>query len=113
VAGADDERLMQEALVLAERGLAEDEQPIGAVVALDGRVVGSGFWRYRPDGLLDHAEIVALRDAEQDGRLGGRRAETTLYTTLEPCLLCMAPPCRAGSAASSSRSRRRSTERAG
>jgi tRNA(adenine34) deaminase len=84
-----DERFMTEALAHAERGLEEDEMPIGAVVVLDGDVVGAAYWRYEPDGLLDHADVVALRMAEKDVRIQGRRGETTLYVTLEPCLMCL------------------------
>ena len=84
-----DERFMNEALALARRGLDENEMPIGAVVVLDAEVVGSGYWRYRPDGLLDHADIVALRAAEKDPRVHGHRRRTTLYVTMEPCLMCI------------------------
>lgn len=84
-----DERFMNEALAQAERGLAEDEMPIGAVVVLDSDVVGSAYWQYKPDGLLDHADVVALRAAEKDVRIQGHRRQTTLYVTLEPCLMCL------------------------
>jgi tRNA(adenine34) deaminase len=84
-----DERFMREALALARRGLAENDMPVGAVVVLDDEVVSSGYWRFRRDALLDHAEMVALREAEKHPRVLGRRLEATLYTTLEPCLLCM------------------------
>ena len=80
---------MRQALALAQLGLDADEMPVGAVVTLGEEVVGSGHWQYRSDGLLDHAEIVALRAAERDPRSHGRRGKTTLYTSLEPCLLCM------------------------
>jgi tRNA(adenine34) deaminase len=83
-----DERFMDEALALARRGLDEDEMPIGAVVVLEDEVVGSGYWRYEPDGLLDHADVVALRAAEKDPRIQGHRRRTALYVTLEPCLMC-------------------------
>jgi tRNA(adenine34) deaminase len=84
-----DERFMREALGLAERGLNEGEMPVGAVVVLDDAIVSSGYWRFSRDGLLDHAEMLALRRAEKDARILGRRPDVTLYTTLEPCLLCM------------------------
>jgi tRNA(adenine34) deaminase len=84
-----DEQFLNEALLLAERGLDEGEMPIGAVVVLDGDVVGSAYWQYKPDGLLDHADIVALRRAGKDPRLQARRRETALYVTLEPCLMCV------------------------
>lgn len=85
----DDVVFMQAALAEAEQGLAANETPIGAVSVLDGEIISATHWRYRPDGLLDHAEIVALRKAGRDPRTHGRRREVTLYTTLEPCLLCM------------------------
>jgi tRNA(adenine34) deaminase len=63
--------------------------PIGAVVVLDGEVVGTGF--NRPIGDADptaHAEMVALRDAA--GRMENYRLTgATLYVTVEPCLMCV------------------------
>jgi tRNA(adenine34) deaminase len=70
-----------------------DEFPVGAVVVLDDEVVARAHWvgasRLR---LLDHAELVALLEAERGGRVARRceRQEAVLYTTLEPCALCMA-----------------------
>lgn len=79
---------MREALALARAAGAADEVPVGALVVLDGQVVGRGF--NRPIGGHDptaHAEIMALRDAAQ--RLGNYRlACCTLYATLEPCAMC-------------------------
>jgi tRNA(adenine34) deaminase len=80
---------MREALRLAEEGLAAGDQPIGAIVALDGEVVAAARWRLGRGRMLDHAEVVALRAADADPRVHGRRREATLYTTLEPCLMCM------------------------
>ncbi|MEW8505776.1 MAG: tRNA adenosine(34) deaminase TadA [Candidatus Thiodiazotropha sp.] len=83
-----DREFMQRALLLAQRAESEGEVPVGAVVVLDGQVVGEG-WN-RPIGLQDptaHAEILALRDAAS--RLGNYRLpDTTLYVTLEPCPMC-------------------------
>ncbi len=83
-----DLRYMQRALELARRGAARGEVPVGAVLVHDGRIVGEGFNRpicsHDPTG---HAEMIALREgAETLGnyRLGG----TTLYVTLEPCIMC-------------------------
>jgi tRNA(adenine34) deaminase len=81
---------MQRALELARHAEADGEVPVGAVVVLDGQVIGEG--RNAPIGRCDptaHAEILALRDAGErvrSYRLGG----ATLYVTLEPCPMCMA-----------------------
>ena len=76
---------------LAEAALAEaaDEVPIGAVVVLAGQIIGRGH--NTPISSSDptaHAEIRAVRDAAQ--RLKNYRlVDATLYTTVEPCLMCM------------------------
>lgn len=83
-----DIRFMQDALTLARQGGTQDEVPVGAVVVLEGRVVGQGF--NQPIGSHDptaHAEIMALRDAAH--RLGNYRLPgATLYVTVEPCAMC-------------------------
>jgi tRNA(adenine34) deaminase len=83
-----DEHWMHLALTLAHRAAAEGEVPVGAILVLDNAVIGEG--RNRPIGTHDataHAEIQALRDAGQ--RLGNYRLPgTTLYVTLEPCVMC-------------------------
>jgi tRNA(adenine34) deaminase len=89
----DDEVLMGEALAEAERGLALDTVPIGAVVVHGGEVVARAHWRgFATRRLLDHPELLVLLDAERSGTVSrmNERRETTLYTTLEPCALCMA-----------------------
>lgn len=79
---------MQEALNLAAQGAALGEVPVGAVLVVDGEIVGRGF--NRPIGLHDpsaHAEMQAVRQAAdrlQNYRLPG----STLYVTLEPCSMC-------------------------
>ena len=76
------------ALDLARQAGAAGEVPVGALVVLDGEVVGRG-WN-QPIGRHDptsHAEIMALRDAAQ--QLGNYRLPgCTLYVTLEPCAMC-------------------------
>jgi tRNA(adenine34) deaminase len=83
-----DERFMRQALSLAERAAEEGEVPVGAVLVIDGEVVGEG-WN-RPIAIQDptaHAEVMALRDAAS--RLGNYRlCDSTLYVTLEPCPMC-------------------------
>jgi len=85
----DDEAFMRRALELAAHARdAEGEVPVGAVLVLDGEIVGEG-WN-RNITLADpsaHAEIGALRDAGQ--RLRNHRIpDSTLYVTLEPCAMC-------------------------
>lgn len=84
----DDELFMGQALELARQAGAAGEVPVGALVVLDGDVVGRG-WN-QPIGRHDptsHAEIMALRDAAE--RLGNYRLPgSTLYVTLEPCAMC-------------------------
>ena len=79
---------MREALAEAARAEALGEVPVGAVLATDGRIVGRG--RNAPIGSNDpaaHAEIVALRDAGQTLSTY-RFPGSTLYVTLEPCVMC-------------------------
>ena len=79
---------MQQALVLAARAEAAGEVPVGAVLVLDNKVIGEG-WN-RPIGAHDpsaHAEVCALRAAA--AQVGNYRLPgTTLYVTLEPCVMC-------------------------
>ncbi|MDO8261968.1 MAG: tRNA adenosine(34) deaminase TadA [Gallionella sp.] len=79
---------MRAALDLARQAQAAGEVPVGAVVVLDGVIVGRGFnapiSRHDPSA---HAEMMALRDAAQ--RLGNYRlAGCELFVTIEPCLMC-------------------------
>lgn len=79
---------MQHALELAKRAESEGEVPVGAVVVYEDQVIGEG-WN-RP--ILDndptaHAEIMALRSAAKNIN-NYRLVDTTLYVTLEPCIMC-------------------------
>ena len=69
---------MQHALGLARKGvgLASPNPTVGCVIVRHGEIVGEGFHQYE---LRDHAEIVALKAAEEKAR------GATLYVTLEPC----------------------------
>ncbi len=85
----NEEQFMRRALELARRAEREGEVPIGAVVALNGDVIGEG-WN-RPIAAVDptaHAEIQALRAAAK--KLGNYRLTSAeLYVTLEPCDMCV------------------------
>ena len=81
---------MREALLEAQQAAREDEVPVGAVlVAQEGTVLAKA--RNRTIALCDptaHAEILALRAASL--ALGNYRLlNTTLYVTIEPCIMCM------------------------
>ncbi len=82
------ERWMRHALELANEAYLVDEVPVGAVVVVNGELIGRGF--NRPIGDCDptaHAEIVAIRDAAT--RAGNYRLTgATLYATVEPCSMC-------------------------
>ncbi len=79
---------MHIALRLARQGAALGEVPVGAIVVLDGRLVGANFnQREGPGRALGHAELGAIEQANQ--RLHRWRLnDCTLYVTLEPCLMC-------------------------
>jgi tRNA(adenine34) deaminase len=83
-----DEHWMREALALADAAEAAGEVPVAALVVHQGHVVGRGFNRNIVDhDPSAHAEIVALRAAGE--ALGNHRlVDSTLYCTLEPCLMC-------------------------
>jgi tRNA(adenine34) deaminase len=83
-----DEDFLREALELATDAERGGEVPVGAVVVLEGRVIGRG--RNSPIARNDptaHAEILALREAA--AATGNYRLEgATMYATLEPCVMC-------------------------
>ncbi|GGH64854.1 tRNA adenosine(34) deaminase TadA [Rothia aerolata] len=77
------------ALAQAQRALASEDVPIGAVVLDEsGQVIGTGFNRREADrDPTAHAEVLAIRQAAE--HLGSWRLENcTLVVTLEPCLMC-------------------------
>jgi tRNA(adenine34) deaminase len=84
-----DEALMDAALEEARRARDAGEVPVGAVVAIDGAIVGSGFNQPISSGdPTSHAEIVAIRAAAR--RVGNYRLTgATLCVTIEPCLMCV------------------------
>jgi tRNA(adenine34) deaminase len=85
----NDAEYMRRALELARRAEAEGEVPVGALVVLDGEILGEG-WN-RPIAARDptaHAEIQAMRSASAS--VGNYRLTgATLYVTLEPCEMCV------------------------
>ena len=80
---------MRAALEEARKGFDAGEVPVGAVVVADGRIIGRGY--NQPIGGHDptaHAEVVAIRAAARE--IGNYRlVGSTLYVTIEPCLMCV------------------------
>ncbi len=84
----DDAYYMRLALREAQRALAHEDVPIGAVLVRDGEVIAAAHneRELRADPTA-HAEILALREASRE--LGSWRVlDCTLYVTLEPCAMC-------------------------
>lgn len=84
-----DDAFMNIALDEARKAQESGEVPVGAVVVLEGRIIGAGF--NQPIAAHDptaHAEVVALRDAAR--HVGNYRLTgATLYVTVEPCMMCV------------------------
>ena len=84
-----DHQFMCQALALAQQAAELGEVPVGAVIVVDGVVIGEGY--NQPIATHDptaHAEVVAIRQATQ--KLQNYRLEnSTLYVTLEPCTMCV------------------------
>lgn len=79
---------MKEALHEARKALEKGEVPVGAVIVLNGTIVGRGHNqkenRHDPTA---HAEILALREAAEKLK-SWRLTDAVLYVTLEPCPMC-------------------------
>ena len=83
-----DLELMRQALELAWEAAADDEVPVGCVIARRGEIVGRGRnRREKGKSALAHAELEAIAQACET--LGGWRLwECDLFVTLEPCPMC-------------------------
>ena len=81
------DRFLQAALEEAKHGLAEGGIPIGAVLVIDGQIVGRGHNRRVQNGsAILHAEMDCLENA---GRLkASDYHRSVLYSTLSPCDMC-------------------------
>ncbi len=83
-----DEAFMREALAEAALAEAKGEVPVGAVVVIDGEIVGRGHnLRQTTQDPTAHAELLAVREAA--ARIGSwRLIGASVYVTLEPCPMC-------------------------
>jgi len=84
----DDTKWMAIALTLAKKAQQQGEVPVGAIIVRDDEILGEGYnqviGKHDPSA---HAEIEALRTASQKIE-NYRLSATTMYVTLEPCLMC-------------------------
>jgi tRNA(adenine34) deaminase len=72
----------------AELALKQGERPIGAAIVHEGQVVGRGHAQHRGrHSEIAHAEMNALLEAEQ--YLHAHTHSCTLYTSVEPCVMCL------------------------
>ncbi len=84
----EDERFMRAALDEARQAFDADEVPIGAVIVCNGRIIGRGHNLTETlNDVTAHAEMQAITAAANT--VGGKYLpESTLYVTVEPCLMC-------------------------
>lgn len=84
----DNEYFMDQAIALAKEAAQEGEVPVGAVVVLGDKIVGTGRnRREKSKNALAHAEIEAINEACRT--LGGWRLwQCDMFVTLEPCPMC-------------------------
>jgi tRNA(adenine34) deaminase len=84
----NDENFIDIALEEASLAFAKGEVPVGAVITLDGKILGKSHnCSISMNDPSAHAEILAIREAA--GKMGNYRlVGTTLYVTLEPCVMC-------------------------
>lgn len=84
-----DEEYMDIALTLAKKSLKYEDVPVGAIIVMNDKIVAKGYnQRVKNKKTCDHAEIIAIKNANKklkNSRLDG----ATIYTTKEPCLMCM------------------------
>ncbi|MGN7724122.1 nucleoside deaminase [Chitinophaga sp. 22620] len=80
------QRYMDRCLELAETARAQGESPVGSVIVKDGQIIGEGTEQSRQlKDVSRHAEVMAVLDAVSKGH---QLAGATLYSNVEPCLLC-------------------------
>ena len=85
----NDLEFMHQAIAIAQKAELAGNLPVGSLIVLDDEVVSEGPSRvYQPDlDLTRHAEMEAIRDLPS--HLWNRVEDMTLYTTLEPCPMCL------------------------
>jgi tRNA(adenine34) deaminase len=83
-----DSKMMRQALLQAQVGLRAHELPVGCVISHQGRVIAATHnRRFASSSKIAHAEMLAIQ--EVDSFLYSHRGECDIFTTLEPCMMCM------------------------
>lgn len=96
---ARDEQLIEKAISEAQQAIDEGKAGVGAVLARDGEIIAIGHNEFEEtQDQINHAEIVVLhRAADQLAEMSPEeKASLTMYTTLEPCLMCLSAMSIAG-----------------
>ncbi|MEN2489359.1 nucleoside deaminase [Flavobacterium sp. B11] len=79
---------MHQCLDLAKTALKAGNPPVGALIVLDGKVIGTGIESGKSTGdITNHAEILAVKDALKNG-FSDKLHLAKMYTTHEPCIMC-------------------------
>lgn len=85
----NDIEYMEKAIEQAKKAYKKEEVPIGAIIVKDNKIISTGYNKKEKDNVaIRHAEIIAIEKAckkLKSWRLDG----CILYTTLEPCNMCM------------------------
>lgn len=83
-----DEQYMREAILEAKKAEEIAEVPIGAIIVLDGKIIGRGHnLRECEQNAIAHAELLAIDQACKEVK-SWRLENAELYVTLEPCPMC-------------------------
>lgn len=84
----NDTKFMKEALKEAKKAYKLGEIPVGCVIVYDNKIIARGYNKRESNNqAIDHAEIIAIKKASR--KLNSWRLEnTTMYITLEPCVMC-------------------------
>ena len=84
----NDEYFMEKAISLAKKAYKRDEVPVGAVLVKDNEIIASSYnLKESHNNATHHAEILVLNKAYKKLNTW-RLNDTTLYVTLEPCMMC-------------------------
>ncbi|MBE4704195.1 nucleoside deaminase [Spiroplasma platyhelix] len=86
----NNKKYLKVAVSLAKKAIKNNDIPVGAVVVdQNGRIIGRGYNRKEKDqNPFHHAEVIAIQQACKQ-RGSWRLEECIIYSTLEPCLMCL------------------------